>query len=133
KRILKEIKARILPAPKMPPVVDTEATRRIQAADAVRVGMDAYRVPRTLLMQLFYTSPSPEKAATVANAFADAYLVDQLDAKFDAATRASAWLKDRMAELKQQVLTTDLAVQRSKARNNLISSGGKLVNEQQLG
>ncbi len=38
-----------------------------------------------------------------------------------------------MAELKQQVLTTDLAVQRFKASNNLISSGGKLVNEQQLG
>ncbi len=42
--------------------------------------MDAYRVPRTLLIQVFYTSPSPDKAATVANAFADAYLVDQLDA-----------------------------------------------------
>ena len=38
-----------------------------------------------------------------------------------------------MAELKQQVLTTDLAVQQFKANNNLISSGGKLVNEQQLG
>jgi succinoglycan biosynthesis transport protein ExoP len=133
KRILKDIKARVWPEPKRAPVIDNEATRRIQAADAVRAGMDAFRVPRTLLIQVFYTSPSPDKAATVANAFADAYLVDQLDAKFDAAKRASAWLEDRMAELKQQVLTTDLAVQRFKASNNLISSGGKLVNEQQLG
>jgi succinoglycan biosynthesis transport protein ExoP len=133
KRILNDIKARVWPEPKRAPVVDNEATRRIQAADAVRGGMEAYRVPRTLLIQLFYTSPSPDKAAIVANAFADAYLVDQLDAKFDAAKRASAWLEDRMAELKQQVLTTDLAVQRFKASNNLISSGGKLVNEQQLG
>jgi succinoglycan biosynthesis transport protein ExoP len=133
KRILKEIKDRVWPAPKKAPVVDDENTRRMQAADGLRAGMEAYRVPRTLLIQLFYTSPSPEKAATIANAFADAYLVDQLDAKYDAAKRASAWLEDRMAELKQQVLTTDLAVQRFKASNNLISSGGKLVNEQQLG
>jgi succinoglycan biosynthesis transport protein ExoP len=37
-----------------------------------------------------------------------------------------------MAELKQQVLATDLAIQKFKAENDLISSGGRLVSEQQL-
>lgn len=132
KRIYLELKARLLPGPKLK-LPDTEESRRRQAADRLRGNLEAYRVPRTLLIQLSYTSTSPEMAANIVNTFADAYLVDQLDAKYDAAKRATAWLEERMAELKQQVLTTDLAVQRFKANNNLISSGGKLVNEQQLG
>ena len=60
-------------------------------------------------------------------------MVDQLNAKYDATRRASDWLQGRLAELKQQALTSDLAVQKFRAQNDLISSGGKLVNEQQLG
>ncbi len=132
KRIYRDLKERIFPGPKLK-IAETPDSRRRALADGIRGGLDAFRVPRTLLIQLSYTSPSPEMAANIVNTFADAYLVDQLDAKYDAAKRAGAWLEDRMAELKQQVLTTDLAVQRFKANNNLISSGGKLVNEQQLG
>ena len=84
-------------------------------------------------MEIEYKSPDAGKAALIANGFADAYLVDQLNAKYDATRRASDWLQNRLAELKQNALTSDLAVQRFRAQNDLISSGGKLVNEQQLG
>jgi succinoglycan biosynthesis transport protein ExoP len=113
-------------------LVDEEAERR-QLANAVRGGLAARRVPRTLVLEIEYRSPSPTQAANIANGFADAYLLDQLEAKYEANRRASDWLQNRTAELKQHALTSDLAVQRFRGSNDLTTAGGKLVNEQQLG
>ena len=40
----------------------------------------------------------PVKAGQLANAVADAFVVDQLDARFESAKRASGWLSDRIVE-----------------------------------
>ena len=61
-----------------------------------------------------------------------AYINDQLDAKFQATGRATAWLQDRIAELKEQSASADRAVEDFKEKNNMISADGKLVNEQQV-
>jgi succinoglycan biosynthesis transport protein ExoP len=111
---------------------DTEGLRRT-ALDRLRANLEVRRVQRTLILELRFRSYDPNKAAFVANGFAEAYLVDQLDSKYEATRRASTWLLDRMAELKQQVLTSDLAIQKFRSDNDLISAGGKLINEQQLG
>jgi len=42
------------------------------------------------------------RAAQVANAIADSYIVDQLEAKYQTTKRASGWLQDRIAELRNQ-------------------------------
>jgi succinoglycan biosynthesis transport protein ExoP len=102
------------------------------AADVLRDGVDISRLPRTMVLQISYTSVDPEKAASIANAFAESYLADQLNAKYEATRRASDWLEQRMLELKQQTRLSDLAIQKYKADNGLITAGGKLVNEQQL-
>jgi polysaccharide biosynthesis transport protein len=106
---------------------------RLNALDRLRGDLDVRRVQRTLVLEIRFRSTDRHKSALIANAFAEAYLSDQLDSKYEATRRASAWLLDRMAELKQQVLTSDLAIQKFKGDNDLISTGGKLVNEQQLG
>ena len=111
---------------------DTERLRRT-ALDRLRANLEVRRVQRTLILELRFRSYDRNKAAFVANGFAEAYLVDQLDSKYEATRRASTWLLDRMAELKQQVLTSDLAIQKFRSDNDLISAGGKLINEQQLG
>ena len=113
-------------------LVDEESERR-QVGNMLRGGLGARRLPRTLVLEISYTSPIPSKAADIANGFANAYLVDQLEAKYDANRRASEWLQNRIAELKQQALTSDLAVQRFKAAHNLTISGGRSIDEQQLG
>ena len=46
--------------------------------------------------------PIAGKAAAIANAFAEAYLTEQLEAKYDATRRAAGWLQTRIAELKQK-------------------------------
>ncbi len=111
---------------------DSEEARLHRAADVLRAAMDIRRIPRTMVLQVSYTSHDPERAALIANSYAEAYLADQLKAKYKATKRASDWLEERMTELKQKAFSSDLAVQKYKEENSLITSGGKLVNEQQL-
>jgi polysaccharide biosynthesis transport protein len=111
---------------------DSDQARLHYAADLLRSNMDIRRVPRTMVLQVAYTSPDPVKAARIANAYAEAYLADQLNAKYEATKRASDWLEQRMSELKQKAVASDLAVQKYREEHNLITSGGRLVNEQQL-
>jgi len=90
------------------------------------------RVGLTYVMEIGFTSKDPAKAAKIANAIADAYIVDQLEAKYQATRRASVWLQDRIKELRTQASTAQKAVVDFKSANNIVDTGGRLMNEQQL-
>ncbi len=68
----------------------------------------------------------------IANAFGEAYITDKLDSKFEATQRASSWMQARIDELRQKAIETDLAVQKFRTANNLVSTGDSLVSDQQL-
>ncbi|MBH5399945.1 polysaccharide biosynthesis tyrosine autokinase [Bradyrhizobium sp. CNPSo 4010] len=90
------------------------------------------RLGLTYVMEIGFTSRDPVKAARIANAVADAYIVDQLEAKYQATRRASVWLQDRIKELRTQASTAQKAVVDFKQVNNIVDAGGRLMNEQQL-
>jgi len=83
-------------------------------------------------LSITFTSPDPNKAASVCNAIADAYVEDQLAAKFEATQKATQWLADRIKELAAQVQAAEAAVQEYKAENGLTDTteGGSLVDQQ---
>lgn len=92
------------------------------------------RAGQAYVLNVSLTSADPAKAARLANAVADAYVVDKLDARFDAAKRASAWLSDRLVELRQQLRESEEAVAKFRADNNLAaSSQGQSLSQEQLG
>ncbi len=91
------------------------------------------RLGRSYIEQIAYTSLDREKAARIANAFADAYIEDQLQAKFEATRRASVWLEQRIGELRQQASDAYKAVQDFKSQNSIIIGvDGKLASEVEL-
>ncbi|EJW11980.1 putative exopolysaccharide biosynthesis protein [Rhodovulum sp. PH10] len=90
------------------------------------------RLGLTYAMELSFRSLSPGKAAAIANAIADAYIVDQLEAKYQATKRASLWLQDRIRELRTQASAAQRAVIDYKEKNNIVDTGGRLIGEQQL-
>ena len=91
------------------------------------------RMGRTYHEEIWYTSLDPAKAAKIANSFAEAYIEDQLEAKFGATQRASEWLQQRIGELRQQASDAYKAVQDFKsAQNIMISPDGKLANDVEL-
>src|SRR6266852_1735617 len=91
------------------------------------------RLGRSYIEQIQFTALDRDKAATIANAFADAYIEDQLQAKFEATRRASAWLEQRIGELRQQASNAYKEVQDFKSENSIIIGvDGKLASEVEL-
>ena len=125
------VTAAIFGAP--PPEVRSETELTKRAIGAVMGGVTAKRLGMTYVIEVGFQSKSPGGAAKIANAVVEAYIRDQLDAKFQATGRATAWLGDRIAELKEQSAIADRAVEDFKQKNNMVSADGRLVNEQKVG
>ncbi|MGF7161651.1 exopolysaccharide transport family protein [Rhodoligotrophos appendicifer] len=115
------------------PVDDTLTPEQASLAQAVLTGLDVRREGRTYVLVINYTAKSPDKAARIANAFAGEYLVDQLEAKFEATKLATDWLNERLSALAQNLRVSENAVEQFKQENNIISTGGQDIFEQQLG
>jgi capsular exopolysaccharide synthesis family protein len=97
-------------------------------SDRLQVSNDG----RSYSITIAFRSQDPQKAARLANAFADAYLVDQLEAKFEATERASNWLDTRLAELKDKVQQSDKAVGEFREKSRLIEIDGNTISAQQM-
>jgi len=94
--------------------------------------LSAVRVSYSNVIEISFNSSKAVRAAEIVNAVANAYITDQLNAKFEANRRATAWLQDRLRDLGQQALTAERAVGAFKSQNNMVSSGGKPIDEQQV-
>ena len=78
------------------------------------------RIGETYVLDIGYTARNPELAAKMANAIGDAYIDDQLNAKYQSTRRANGWLEDRIKELRAQAAAADLAVYEYKEKNKII-------------
>ncbi|MFG1250517.1 polysaccharide biosynthesis tyrosine autokinase [Xanthobacter flavus] len=107
---------------------ELERTQIIDFGKRLRVK----RVGLSYVISIDYVATNAVQAADVANQLAEAYIVDQLEAKYQATRRASVWLQDRIAELRDQALAADRAVQDFKAKNNIIDTQRGLISDQQL-
>jgi polysaccharide biosynthesis transport protein len=107
----------------------------LRSIGLLKSALDVQRVNRTYVLSISVTSEEPAKAARLANAVADAYVVDQLDARYDAAKRASSWLAERMESLREQVRQSEEAVAKFRKENNLVATNSEAkvtISEQQL-
>ena len=100
--------------------------------DSVMGGLTVSRAGLTYLINVSYTAGSPVKAAALANAFTKAYLTNQLDAKFSDTTDANDFLNDHLKQLRAQVEQADTELQQYKIANNLMSSQGATLTEQEI-
>jgi succinoglycan biosynthesis transport protein ExoP len=112
---------------------ETELNRR--AIRAFQERLSVKRVGLSYVIQISFESYDAAHAAQIANEVADAYITDQLEAKYQATRRASVWLQDRIKELRDQVSVAERAVVEFKTKNNIVSTGGpdhRLIGEQQI-
>ncbi|PTM41729.1 Wzz/FepE/Etk N-terminal domain-containing protein [Bosea sp. 124] len=117
------------PAPQ--PVLSMEQRKRIATA-ILGGGAGASRVGRSYIIQISFQSNNREWAARVANGMGDAYIEDQLDAKYTSTRRATVWMQERINELRNQANQAEREVLRYRTDNNIIDvgQGGTLANQQ---
>ena len=103
-----------------------------QATSVLLKNIQVNRVGISFIIEINCRSNSPQRAAQIANAIAEAYIVDQMDAKYEVQRRASDWLQNRVKELRQQAAANEDAVNAYKAANNMVAAGGTLIKEQEV-
>jgi succinoglycan biosynthesis transport protein ExoP len=114
------------------PVALSEQELSPLVAGTLNTRLKAERVGMTYVIRISYVARTPEKAARIANQVAESYISDQLQSKFEATQRAENWLQDRVRELRQQASAAEKAVLDFKLANNIMTTDGKLVDEQRI-
>ncbi|HTZ80026.1 MAG TPA: polysaccharide biosynthesis tyrosine autokinase [Stellaceae bacterium] len=87
---------------------------------------------RSYIIKILFQCEDPALAQAVANAYADLYLAGQLDLKYAATQRATDWLNEQLAGLRDKARDSDQAVQRYREEHNLTDVRGTTVTTQQL-
>ncbi|PJK31744.1 hypothetical protein CVT23_00025 [Minwuia thermotolerans] len=106
----------VMPATRRMPAIDV-----VRAASALRGRIEVESERFSYAFTLSVSSTVPEKAAILANTVADAYIEDQLEAKFSETKRATNWLSDRIAELEARVRESESAAAQKRAEFSEIS------------
>jgi succinoglycan biosynthesis transport protein ExoP len=109
-----------------------EDAARSRSVGILQKRMKVTRQGTTFLVDINVSSESPRKAATIANAIADAYFEEQVRSKSEATRIAATWLGGQINDLKSRVVTSEKAVEDFRSANNLTVSQGVTVNDQQI-
>jgi polysaccharide biosynthesis transport protein len=100
--------------------------------DAFLGGVEASQVGQSPVIEIAFTSESPQTAAKIANAIAETYIVAQLESKSAATRQANSWLESRIAELRAEVETKERAIEEFRGRSGLIIGKDVTVATQQM-
>jgi capsular exopolysaccharide synthesis family protein len=105
---------------------------RVQVVDRFLDRLVLDRVGRSRVINIKFSANNAEVAAQVANKIADLYIVDQLEAKFEATKRATEWLSERVAALRKAVTSSENAVEVYRKQSGLIQGKGVTLATQQI-
>lgn len=96
--------------------------------DRLQVSQDG----RSLVLNISFTSDNPEKAAHIANKFAELFVLSSVDTKQEATGRASDWLLSRVESLKIQLEEAEAEIEQFRADNDLQDINQNSLNELEL-
>lgn len=87
------------------------AQQRVAVTDRFLRRLQVRAAGRSRVIDIAFTSSSPALAAAIANKMADLYLVEQLEAKFEATRHATQWLSGRLDELRSKAEAAEQAAE----------------------
>jgi capsular exopolysaccharide synthesis family protein len=79
---------------------------------------------KSQIVKISFDSPDKEMAAKVANAVAEAYIENDLEARSQMTQRANVWLTQRMEGLRQKLEVSEKNLQAYREKENIIDSKG---------
>ena len=112
---------------------ETAASRQRRREDAITTVLQQLAVKRlglTYLVEITFTSRDPLKATRIADAYANHYLTQQLQTKYDTLKTANDWLSTRLSELSEEVQRKERGVEEYRAKEGLLNADGVRLTEQ---
>ncbi len=105
------------------PVMDDEMIRS-KVLEHLRETVYIEPVRMSQLLKLSVDSEDRNLSAQIANAFAEAYIESDLDARFSMTQRANTWIAGRVKELREKLAESEQKLQEYRDRENLIDARG---------
>jgi capsular exopolysaccharide synthesis family protein len=77
--------------------------------------------PTSRIVEIAWRSADATRAAIVVNALADTYILQNLEQRSSSSNDASGWLQQRLDEQRERVKASELALQRYREKNNVLT------------
>ena len=99
--------------------------------DALQHELDVTPARESNIIQIAWTGRSPDEAARVANAFAEAYLETNVDLRTSPAKRYTAWFDQQLDLARERLQAAQTKLAQFQQKSGLISTSGQADYEQQ--
>ncbi|HVZ98878.1 MAG TPA: Wzz/FepE/Etk N-terminal domain-containing protein [Caulobacterales bacterium] len=100
--------------------------------ERVHGAIDAHRNGMTHVIDVKVTARSAAKAALMANTLISLYQLEQIEQGQRASQQASAWLSQRLQELRVELNAKEAAAEAYRAQHGLLTAQGATLTEQQI-
>lgn len=111
---------------------DSDHRSMMIAVRELRDNLNLLPVSNSSVIEISYTSHSPELSANIVNAVAEQYIVDQLQVKLETTNAATEWLTTRVEELRERVQTSEEAIETARTQLSTDAGQGLEITQQQL-
>src|SRR6266852_80117 len=104
------------------PVIARPPDRSKEAGQIARfqASLHVVPLPETRLVEIRYSSPDPQMAATVVNTLVQTFIEENIKAKFDSTMQASEWLSKQLGDLQLRVETSQEKILRYQKENGML-------------
>lgn len=126
--------AAVQPVVESPLLLNNQAPVRGGVIDSGEIqnlmnNLEIQRVSTTFLIKIRHNHPSPQAAADIANAYAEEYILQQLEAQYGELRQANQWIDARLRSLREEVRQADAAAAQYRAEQGLINVTGESFSE----
>jgi len=111
---------------------DANADLRTRIVNTFLNKLQAAPRGRSRVIEINFTSEDRQRAALIANTLAELYVLEQLEAKYEATQRATRWLNERLADLRARTEASERAVEEFRARSGLVQGENATLAAQEL-
>jgi polysaccharide biosynthesis transport protein len=114
-----------------PPLSESEMAlaRRQAAARSLQSGINVRQLGRSTAIEIAFSLHDPVLASEIVNAYADAYMTDQMTASFERSALTTEWLQQRLEQLEADSRQAATDVQQFRIENDLVTVRNALVSE----
>ena len=99
------------------------ADRKKGLAGMVQGGLSIKPVRDTYIVDISFSSASPELAALIANSVVDAYIKRNLEARFKEVKKVSDWMTESLGGISTQLESSESKLQRYRSKEDLLDVG----------
>ena len=105
--------------------LQTDSNRASALLGAFRSHLRVALIPNTRIIEIHYSSPDPQLAATAVNTLASTYVEQNFKTKFESTMQASDWLSKQLVDLQMKVETSQEKLVRYQREHEILGTDDK--------